>query len=87
VNFTVEWEPATRTELHQLWAVSPDPAAVRAARDEAERLLGADPVRNGRHVAEGVWPIHVPPLLVYYTIDTGRQRVLITDVIHTGLTP
>ena len=84
MNFTVRWRPDAYTELTQLWAVAPDPAAVRDAREEAERLLGADPSGAGRHLSEGLWRLQVPPLLVHYTIDQDRRLVEITDVQSTG---
>jgi hypothetical protein len=80
VTFTVGWDPDAYRELTQLWATASDPAAVRAAREEVERLLGADPFVAGRHVAEGLWQLTVPPLVACYTIDRGRQHVEITDV-------
>ena len=82
MNFTVGWGQDAYRELTQLWATAPDPPAVRAAREAAERVLGADPFGAGRHVAEGLWQLTVPPLLVCYTIDKGRQHVEITDVFH-----
>jgi len=84
MSFAVGWEPPALHEFHELWAVSPDPAAVRAAREEAERLLGADPVGAGRHLSEGLWRIEVPPLVFHYTIDPARQLVEITDVAPTA---
>ncbi|HJZ54449.1 MAG TPA: hypothetical protein VKE74_05800 [Gemmataceae bacterium] len=71
-----------RAELHQLWAISPDPAAVRTAADTAERLLAADPVGNGRYLSEELWKIEISPLAIYYTIDPSRQHVQITDVLE-----
>jgi hypothetical protein len=84
VNFTVGWEPDIRAELHQLWATWPDPAAVRAAAETAERLLAADPVGNGRFLAEELWQIVVSPLALYYTIDPARRHVQITDILATS---
>ena len=84
MNFWVEWETPLRAELHQLWTTAPDPAAVRGAAEKVEQLLAADPYSNGRHLSEGLWRLHVPPLVVHYTIDPDRQYVEITDVIHTA---
>ena len=84
MKFTVEWEPPIRHELHELWAVAPDPAAVRAAHDEVERLLGTDPFGAGRHLSEGLWRLVVPPLVVHYTINPDARMVEITDVARTA---
>ncbi len=84
MNFTVEWEPEARSELHQLWVIAPDPAAVRAAAESAERLLSTDPAGNGQHQSEGLWRLRVPPLVVHYTIDPDRRHVQITDIARTA---
>jgi hypothetical protein len=84
VDFTVSWEQDAYRELTQLWATAPDPAAVRTARESAERLLGADPFGAGRYLAEGLRQLHVPPLVVCYTVDSGRQHVEITDVFSSA---
>jgi len=86
VNFTVTWEPDARRELHLIWATAPDPAAVRQAADIAEQLLGTDPFGNGTPLAEELWKISVPPLVVYYTIDSDQQSVEISNVAHTAPT-
>ena len=83
MNFTVRWEPDIYIELTQLWAISPDPAAVRAAREKVEVALADDPFRAGRHLSEGLWPLYVPPLVVHYTIDREQLLVEITDVQAT----
>ena len=82
MNFTVKWESAGRSELHQLWVTSPNPAAVRAAADTAERMLAGDPFGSGQHLAEELWRAVVPPLVVYYTIDPAQQTVVISNVAH-----
>lgn len=84
MNFTVKWETGIRRELHYLWIAAPDPAAVRVASDAAEERLAADPYGAGRHLSEGLWLIHVPPLVLNYTIDPDRRLVEITDVQYTG---
>ena len=84
MNFDVEWDPAIRHELHELWVVATDPAAVRAAAREVEERLTVDPQACGRLLSEGLWRVHVPPLLLHYTIDTERRFVEITDVQYTG---
>ena len=58
----------------------PDPAAVRAAAEMIEHHLGVDPAGAGRHMSEGLWRIHVSPLLVHYSIDPVEREVKITQV-------
>ena len=87
MSFTVGRDSHARIELARIWATAPNPATVRAAFEAAERMLAADPVANGRHLSEGLWQVHVAPLLVCYTIDAARRHVEITDVIYTGRDP
>ena len=87
MNFTVTWEPDARRESHLIWATAPDPAAVRAAADTAERLLGTDPTGNGQHLTEGLWKVTVPPLAVYYAIDQDQQSVEISNVASIASSP
>jgi hypothetical protein len=84
VSFTVGWEPDAQTELHQLWATLPNPAAVRSAAETSERLLANDPVSNGQLLSEDLWKLIVPPLALYYTIDSARRHVQITDIFAIG---
>lgn len=79
MDWTVTWEPGVWNELHQLWAVGPDSAAVRNAAESIERLLAGDPLGNGQHISEGLWRIVLAPLVVHYTIDESLRHVDITD--------
>ena len=83
MNWTVEWEPDVWNELHQLWAISPDPASVRAASETAKQLLQVNPL-GGLLLSEGLWRVMVPPLAVYYSVDLNRHYVRITDVLPTA---
>ncbi|HEX4607999.1 MAG TPA: hypothetical protein VH092_07325 [Urbifossiella sp.] len=80
MNWAVAFAPGIEREALELWAVSPDPAATRAALGEIKTRLGADPHTAGHHLSEGLWKIAAPPLTAYYTIDTVRQSVEITDI-------
>ena len=82
MSFTVRWHPTGRGELHQVWVTAPNPAAVRAAAEAAERILANDPFGSGQHLAEGLWRAVVPPLVVYYSIDTAQRVVVISNVAH-----
>jgi hypothetical protein len=70
--------------LHLIWATAPDPAAVRSAADTAERALTANPYDAGRHLVEDLWRADFPPLVVYYSVDSMRQTVAISNVAHTA---
>jgi hypothetical protein len=79
VNGTVAWEPEVWNELHQLWAIGPDSAAVRSAAEAIEKSLTTDPIGSGRHLSEGLWRIVVVPLVVHYIVDSTTHHVEITD--------
>jgi hypothetical protein len=83
VTHTAGWNLDARHELHVIWATSSNPAAARTAAETAEILLRIDRVANGDLMSEGLWPIVVSPIAVYYTIDSTRRHVQITDVIET----
>ncbi len=80
MNWTVDHAPGIRGEALELWAVSPDLAAARAALGEIETRLASDPTAAGRHLSEGLWKITAPPFAAFYTIDPERRYVEITDV-------
>lgn len=82
MSWTVTWEPAANTDFMYAWAATPDPAALWAARDAAVGSLAADPYA-GRHLSEGLWVFHAPPLRLCYTIDPDRRRVDITDLFDS----
>ncbi len=81
-NFTVDWEPAAEIDLARLWLNAPDPLAVTRAQAEIDRLLERDPVGNGRHLSEGLYRLHVPPLAVTYTIDTEQKLVKVVQAYY-----
>lgn len=73
--FAVEWTADAEVELARLWLTAEDRAAVTAAQARIDRYLGSDPAGTGRHLAEGLWSITVPPLVVLYAIDAPRKVV------------
>jgi hypothetical protein len=73
--FTVEWLPLAQDELARIWIYASDRNAVTTAQARADRLLQTDPVGNGQHISEGYYRIHVPPLIISYTIDEDQNQV------------
>jgi hypothetical protein len=74
-RFRVEWGPAAEDELARIWLRSSDPSAISAAQARADQLLSRDPMRNGRHLSEGLYCIDAPPLVLTYTIDQASRLV------------
>jgi len=80
--FAVIWLPNVLSDLATLWVQAPNRRAVTDAQARIDQLLGANPTGHGRHLSEGLYHLHVPPLAVTYTIDTNRRRVEVTSVHH-----
>jgi hypothetical protein len=79
MTYTVEWRPASVVELTDIWNNAPDRAAVSVADRVIERLLSRSPKQAGQPVAEGLWKLHEPPLLVFSDIDDGKGFVYVTN--------
>jgi hypothetical protein len=79
-TFTVRWHPDALLLLAEAWMRANDRNAVTAAQAAVDRFLGDDPTQFGVEVSEGLWRIKIPPLMVYYTIDTVDLVVSVTAV-------
>jgi pimeloyl-ACP methyl ester carboxylesterase len=78
--FAVYWPLPIENHYALAWMMAADQPAVVAARQGIDRLLSADPHSHGRHLAEGLWKISVPPLLVHFDIDTPAGVVNVTQL-------
>jgi mRNA-degrading endonuclease RelE of RelBE toxin-antitoxin system len=80
-EFEVEASEEAEHQLARIWiSAGADRSAVVAAQHDAERKLAANPTKAGRHVAEGLYRLDVPPLVVYYTILRAERIVRITEI-------
>jgi hypothetical protein len=73
--YRVDWEPDAEDEPARIWIQSNDPQAVTTAQRLADQRLAQDPLRYGRHLAEGLYRLDVPPLLLTYTINPTTRVV------------
>lgn len=78
--FAVFWSIPARNNYMLAWMMAADQRGVESARDEIDQLLSSDPQANGTHVAEGLWKVSVPPLLVHFDIDPAAGRVNVTQL-------
>jgi mRNA-degrading endonuclease RelE of RelBE toxin-antitoxin system len=78
-HYTVEWRPEAIDDLTDIWSVAPDRRAITLADRVIERLLYRSPQQVGQHVAEGLYKLHEPPLLVFYEIDDNKSFVYVTN--------
>jgi hypothetical protein len=83
-RFTVDWEPDAEDELARIWMQADDPSAVARAQVKADQLLASDPIGKGHHVSEGLYQIHVPPLVLTYSVDAAKQFVQVAWVRSTS---
>jgi len=78
--FTVKWAEELDETLAAIWLAYPDKPAVTAAQDVIDRFLSIDPKKYGEYLSEELWRLHVPPLLVHFTIDDQARRVDVTNL-------
>lgn len=77
-RFTVEPTPRAEGQLASAWLAAIDRSALTRAAAEIDRLLAADPLKNGTELSEGLYRIVEGQLVAYYEIDVDRSRVIIT---------
>lgn len=64
MNFQVVWSEDADNDLALIWLQSSDRRAVNVAELHASRLLSFDPYLYGNPLSEGLYVLHVPPLVV-----------------------
>jgi hypothetical protein len=69
MNYSVDWSPDARSTLAAIWLGASNRRAVTMAQARIDRLLAADPLRNGAPAAEGLYAIDVHPLRVQFELD------------------
>jgi hypothetical protein len=78
--FAVYWPLPVEHHYALTWMTAADQSVVVAARREMDRLLASDPRLHGRYLAEGLWKLAVPPLLVHFEIDDPANVVTVTQL-------
>jgi hypothetical protein len=81
MSYRVDWTQEAEDQLAAIWTqFVPHRQAITQAQDRIDRQLSADPFRNGNHLAEGLYVIHVPPLRAGYEISQADQAVTVVSV-------
>jgi hypothetical protein len=81
MNYSVDWAPAARSHLAAAWVqYVPHRASITAAQARIDRLLAADPLKNGSPVSEGLYAIDVPPQRAVYEVSTADRRVIVVSI-------
>jgi hypothetical protein len=78
--FAVYWPLPVEHHYALAWMTAADQTTMVAARREIDRRLSAAPQLHGRHLAEGLWKVAVPPLLVHFDIDDAAGVVTVTQL-------
>jgi hypothetical protein len=81
-HYLVDWTDPISDTLTLWWAISTQPDALVWARNGIQYLLASDPHKHGTRVAEGLFKLTLPPLQVYFSIDSPNQRVEISHVVE-----
>ena len=87
MNYTVVWKPAAEQELADLWTAAADRAALAAAADSVDRLLGQDPGRRGESRSATVRILFVAPLGVQFKVVAADRTVEVLRVWRFGRGP
>jgi hypothetical protein len=77
--YTVVWLEEARDDLARLWLAASNRQAITSASDEVDRLRQTDPFAVSHHVAEGIWKLHIAPLL-FAVFETDR-RIEVTNIV------
>ena len=80
MSYDVRWNASTRNTLATIWIGSANRRAVTAAQARIDRLLAADPLRNGIPLSEGLFFIEVHPLRVVFEVDDTNKTVRVVSV-------
>ncbi len=78
--FQIGWDPDAEDDLARLWLRSSNRKAIAQAVDQAEKLLESDPVKHGRTLAEGLYSVAVPPIVLIYTIEKTTRAVEVCSI-------
>ncbi|MCC6418784.1 MAG: hypothetical protein IT429_11160 [Gemmataceae bacterium] len=80
MNYTVNWSNGAINTLATIWTQSADRGAVTRSQDRIDRLLAADPLRNGSALSEGLYAIEVHPLRALFEVDANKRSVKVVSL-------
>jgi hypothetical protein len=80
MNYTVAWKSSAEQELARLWLNAPNRAAVTAAANRVDVLLGTDPHGQGESRWGATRVLFEGPLAVLFEIDEQDRFVDVLKV-------
>ena len=81
MNYSVIWVPSAEDQLAAIWIASVRQAAVTAAADRIDQLLGTAPNGVGESRADGYRVLIDLPLVAYYQVADAERLVRVLRVI------
>jgi hypothetical protein len=80
MKYTVVWTLAALDELSVMWTLAADRAAVAAASNDVDRLLGHSPEVQGESRGENVRVMFVRPICVDFEVLEQDRTVRVLTV-------
>ncbi|OHB84304.1 MAG: hypothetical protein A2V98_18720 [Planctomycetes bacterium RBG_16_64_12] len=80
MTYTVVWKPAAEDELARMWTDAADRAAVTAAANDIDRLLGSSPHDQGESRSGAVRVMFLHPLGVFFHTEDEDRIVSVLRV-------
>jgi hypothetical protein len=80
MKYTVAYKPSAEQELADLWTTAPDRAAVTAAANRIDVLLGRDPYTPSESREGATRILFVPPLAVLFEVSEDDRYVDVLTV-------
>jgi len=83
-KWTVVWEESAEIELGNIWFGAGKSPKVTEVSHQIDKVLKADPHRNGKPLTEGLFVIERPPLRAVFTVsdDDRMVRVLSLSIVR-----
>jgi plasmid stabilization system protein ParE len=79
----VLWKPAAEQELARIWTGAANRNAVSAAAEEIDRLLRADPLKQGESRSGAMRVLFIDPLGIFFHVAESDRIVSVVRVCTT----
>jgi hypothetical protein len=79
-SHTVEWTQEAERDLADIYWRAADKPAITQAQAAIDKQLSNSPTTKGTALAEGLRKLTVAPLVVFYSVDSARRLVEVSQV-------
>jgi len=80
MRYTVVWKPEAERRLTELWLATNDQERLSDAANLIERELAVNPDSVGEQRIGSIRVVFVPPLGVYFRVNSEDRQVLVLSV-------